>query len=203
MKKKTLTIIFIVFTVFCYSQDKKEGNKIFFVDFFVGGSTYSNGNVNSGLSINFQNNKDLFTFRTSNSKKLQDNATVIFWLLPFSFSATPKNSQEYSFLYGKRFIKNDFSYSTSIGVSLIKHNTIDPIFQEIGSSESTLGIPLEFNLRWFRGDKKANKLLGLIPISKETGFGASSGLKLFATISKKSYVGLALNFGFGYYKDYK
>ena len=202
MKKKTLTTLLIVYTALCFSQEKKEGNKIFFVDFFIGGSTYSNGNVNSGFSLNYQDNKDLFTFRISSSKKLEDDAVLIFWFLPFSYSATPKNSQEYSFLYGKRFIKNNFSFSSSIGLSVIKHNTIDPIFQEIGFSESAIGLPLEVNIRWFRGGKEKNKLFGIFPISKETGFGSSSGLKLFATISKKSYIGLALNFGFGYYKNY-
>lgn len=203
MKKKIYTAILIVFTTLCYSQDKKEGNKIFFMDFFIGGSTFSNGSVNSGFSVNYQNKEDLITFRASSSKKLEDDAAIIIWLLPIAYLSTPKNSQEYSFLYGKRFIKNDFSYSSSIGISLIKHNTIDPIFQEINHSESFLGLPLEFNVRWFRKDKKINKLFGLIPIGKETGFGSSSGLKLFATISKKSYIGLALNFGFGYYKNYK
>ena len=93
--------------------------------------------------------------------------------------------------------------SASIGISRVKYRTLGPYSEQIIHSESFIGLPLEFNIRWFRKGKKINKLFGLIPISKETGLGSSSGLKLFATISKKSYIGLALNFGFGYYKNYK
>ncbi len=203
MKKKISIAIFIAFTILCNSQEKKEGNKIFFVDFLVGGSTFSKGSVNSGYSVNYQNKKDLFTLKFNQSKKLENDAVLIIWFLPLTYLDTPRNSEEFSFLYGKRFIKNGFSYSSSIGISLLKHNTINQDYQEIINSKTSFGIPLEFNVRWFRKNKRQNHILGFIPVGKETGFGSSTGLKVFATISKQSYIGLALNFGFGFYKNYQ
>lgn len=202
MKKKLYTAIFIAVTTLCYSQEKKEGNSIFYADFLIGGSSITGGSLNAGLSLNYQNGKNLFTFRTNQSKKLEDDFNLIFWFSPFTVLDTEKTSSENSFMYGRRYIKNGFSYAFSIGVSFIRYNEIDNTDQEIISHENFIGLPLEISLHWFEKDKEKIKLFGLIPLGKKTGFGMSSGFKLYGTLSKKSYIGAGLVLGFGYYKNY-
>ena len=114
MKKKIYTALLVVYTTLCYSQENKAENEIFFLDFFVGGSTLSDGSIKSGYSINYQNKNDLFTIRTSSSKKIKDNAFLNFWFLPFVYLDTPVNWQEQSFLYGKRYLKNGFCFYRDI-----------------------------------------------------------------------------------------
>ena len=98
-------------------------------------------------------------------------------------------------------INKEFSYSFSGGFSYTNFtNTpkIDPVFEN-----SFIGFPFEINVKWFKAEKEKLKLFAIIPIGKPTGFSSSMGVKLFGNISKKSYVGIGLTFGLGYYKNYK
>jgi hypothetical protein len=203
MKKKILIATFILFTILCNSQEKKESNRIFYMNFMIGTSSVSERNLSSSLSLNYQNGKNLFTFKRNQSKQLENNIFDIIYALPISILYTDVSSRENSYMYGRRVIKKGFSFSFSTGISFIKFNEFNDSLSEIINQEKLIGIPLEINLLWFKKDKEKVKLLGLIPIGKETGFGLSSGLKLYGTISKRSYIGAGLVFGFGYYKDYK
>ncbi|KGL62734.1 hypothetical protein [Polaribacter sp. Hel1_85] len=202
MKKKLYTAILIVVTTLCYSQEKKAGNSIFYADFLIGGSSVSGGSVNAGFSLNYQHNKNLLTFKRSLSKKFEDDGILVFFFLPFTVLDTGVNVAENSFLYGRRHIKNGFSYAFSTGISFIRFNEINNTDQEIISRDNFIGLPLEVSFHWFDTDKEEMKLFGLFPIGKKTGFGMSSGFKLYGTISKKSYIGAGLVLGFGYYKNY-
>ena len=204
MKKKIITTIFIVFiTTLCNSQEETAGNQIFYADFMLGGSSISGGSLNSSFSLTYQNNKSLFTFKRGLSKKIENDGILVFYFLPFTVLDTEINSSENSFMYGRRYIKNGFSYGFSTGVSFIKFNKINESSQEIISQEKFIGLPLELSLHWFNSNKEKIKLFGLFPIGKKTGFGLSGGFKVFSTISRKSYIGAGLTLGFGYYKNYK
>jgi hypothetical protein len=63
-------------------------------------------------------------------------------------------------------------------------------------------VPLQINIRWFKSEKDIYRIYGLIPVGEPTGFGHSLGISLVANISKHSYVGLAVSFGLGFYKEY-
>jgi hypothetical protein len=203
MKKKLFGAIFIAFTIICNTQEKKKGNQIFYVDFLLGGSSISEGSLNSGFALNYQKGKNLFTYRRNQSKKIEGNAFLVFWFLPLEILYTEVNSRENSFMFGRRYIKNGFSYSFSSGISFLKLNEINEITQEIFTKDTFIGVPLEFSLHWFKKNKEKIKLFSLIPVGKPTGFGVSTGFKVYATIAKKSYFGAGLTFGFGYYKNYE
>jgi len=59
------------------------------------------------------------------------------------------------------------------------------------------------NVKWFKKEKKRFRAYyGLIPIGKPTSFGRSFGFKLYGNIGKLSYVGIGINYGFGWHKRY-
>ena len=202
MKRKIIATIFIVFiTTFCNSQEK-DSNSIFYSDFIIGSSTINGGSFNAGISLNYQNKKDLFSLKL-NSSLDQNDATLFNVIFPLAtFFTAGVVSKEYSFLYGKRFVKDSFSYSFSIGTSyLVYYDLSGHFFGPLSiNRENLLGVPVEFTMHWFDSKKERIKALGLFPIGKPTGFGISSGFKIYGTIAKKSYIGAGLIFGFGYYK---
>ena len=201
MKKKICFAILFAFTLISHFQEK-TGNSIFYADLMLGGSSISGGSFNSSFTLNYQNKNNLFSFRRSLSKKIDDDGGIVFWALPISVLDTKLGSSENSFLYGKRFVKNEFSYAFSTGISFLKHNELNVLLDDIINQDNFIGLPIEISLSWFKKDKEKIKLFGLFPLGKETGFGMSSGLKFYGTISKKSYFGAGLVIGFGYYKNY-
>lgn len=179
----------------CYAQDNKEKNSILFGETSFGYFTHDkSGSLTFSLSINYQYKKSLFTLRESffsSTPFITDNYA------PYDY----REKRETSLFYGRRYIKNSFSYSFSFGISKTysdQFNDIKKNFEDI----SYLGIPLEVNIRWFKANKKPFKLLGLLPIGKPTAFGLSNGVRLFSSISKNSYIGLGYTIGFGNYKKY-
>ncbi|MDG1398843.1 MAG: hypothetical protein P8P88_10720, partial [Polaribacter sp.] len=181
---------------------KVKQNSIFFADFLLG---YSNGYV-KGLGVSgalqYQNKNSLYSFRALAT--LDDRDIEYRIIVPIS--GIRKTLEEYAFLYGKRFIKDDFSYHFSGGISynVYQEKARTFIFDEaLILKESYVGFPLEIGLTWFKNKKERfGVFYGLIPVGKSTGFGRSFGLKLYANIAKKSYVGLGLSFGLGWHKIY-
>jgi len=108
---------------------------------------------------------------------------------------------EYSFLYGKRFFKYQYSYSFLIGISHYKnkkHNTTNYNWDKT----SFYGIPIEINYKLIKRKKRKLRFLGLFPFGEPTTFGLSTGIKIYANISNQSYIGWGVTFGFGNYKNY-
>ena len=114
------------------------------------------------------------------------------------------NSNEISLLYGKRFIKDGHSWSFSGGVSAnyaLYKRRVDGVNQR--ASEAFVGFPLEINIKWFKKKKKRFRAwYGIVPIGKPTAFGRSLGFKLYGNLGKLSYIGIGLNYGFGWHKKY-
>jgi hypothetical protein len=176
----------------------KKSNPIIFGDFNLG---YSNGflrGLSLGVSLNYQKNKNLFTFRNIETIRI-DNADLLLGIIPINVDS--KTLTEYALLYGRRYIDGGTSYHFSGGIS---YNTYKKVEDDITvENYSFIGFPLEFAISWFKSKKKKFRVLyGLIPVGKPTGFGRSFTLKLYSNISKNSYIGLGLNFGLGYHKKY-
>ncbi|WP_452219027.1 hypothetical protein [Lacinutrix undariae] len=114
------------------------------------------------------------------------------------------NVDEFSLLYGKRFIKDTYSFSASVGVSLneLVYNSLDNNMNT-STKEQYIGFPFEVNIRLFKRKKERIRVLyGLIPIGKPTSFGRSIGLKLYGNIGRVNYVGLGVNTSLGWHKKY-
>lgn len=181
---------------------KIKQNPIFFVDFFLG---YTNGYIKGlgvGGALQYQNKNNLYSFR---ALATLDEREVDYRII-VPISGISKTLEEYAFLYGKRFIEDGFSYHFSGGISYNVYQEKDRTFifdETLILKESYVGFPLEIGLNWFKNKKERFGIFyGLIPVGKPTGFGRSFGLKLYANIAKKSYVGLGLSFGLGWNKIY-
>ncbi|RYY06673.1 MAG: hypothetical protein EOP43_05630 [Sphingobacteriaceae bacterium] len=107
---------------------------------------------------------------------------------------------EVGLLYGRRSIETDRSLSYSIGISY--NQTYFYNFNYGIQKNTFVGIPFEFNIKWFDSEKEPIRILGIFPVSKPFAFGASEGFKIQGNISKNSYVALGLVLGFGFHKHY-
>ncbi|MEE9406463.1 MAG: hypothetical protein V3V28_00170 [Polaribacter sp.] len=197
MKNKLFLILFLLTFSLVISQGKKDSiksNPILYIGMNLG---FVNGNFKGGIAsfdLNYQQKNNLFTFKYSS---ILDFKKLKFFIV-FPIANTISETEQFSLLYGKRYVEDGFSYHFSGGIS---YNTTDD--RIINKRFSYFGFPVEIGVNWFKSKKKKFRILyGLIPIGKPTGFGRSIGLKLHANIAKKAYVGLGLNFGIGWHKKY-
>lgn len=183
----------------------KKENPILFAEMAIG---FSNGDIKgfTGIgSLNYQYKNNLFTFRTL---EIIDNKKVgSFLFLPLLVLEDRVN--EYSFLYGRRYVYDNSSFSYSLGLAYINREyliddlNIVPNFNDLNyADESFVGLPFELNFKWFNSKKKRYRIYGLIPVGKPVGFANSIGFKFYGTVAKKSYFGIGVSFGLGWHKTY-
>jgi len=204
MKKFTVCIVAVLFI--CNSslgQEKK--NPILFAEMVVG---YSNGSIKgmTGMgSLNYQFNNNLLTFR---SLEIIDNKKVgSLFFLPVLILEERLN--EYSFLYGRRFVDENSSMSYSVGIAYLKRefllddlSTIDNYDSLNYGKDSYIGLPFEFNIKWFNSKKERYRIYELIPVGKPVSFANSIGFKFYGTLSKTTFIGIGVSFGLGWHKEY-
>ena len=169
---------------------------------FVEGSVGRSRGWAVGGSINYQLDHHFFTFRYNYLIKLNTERNPIF-LSIFPIVKTAREENELGILYGYRFINDEYSVSFSLGVS---YNFVDYYDRDTEiqiDRQRYAGLPFEINIKGFNAIKKRYRIYGLIPVTKPTAFANSLGLKLIGNISKRSYIGLGISYGFGYHKVYK
>lgn len=211
LKLVTLFLFFILITSNAFSQENKEliilenkdsisskTNPIIFADFTLG---YTNGSIRglgAVLNLNYQHKSDLFTLRFGGHFEIRELELFIF--IPVSKSII--SNDEFSLMYGKRYVNGGFSYHFSGGLSYNIYRDLDEkVNRDI--IVNYVGFPLEVGVSWFKEKKARFRVLyGLIPVGKPTAFGRSIGFKLYANITKKAYFGIGINFGLGYHKKY-
>ncbi|WP_374445460.1 hypothetical protein [Epilithonimonas sp.] len=200
--KTTVNIIFIFIFSLVSSQ---KTNPIIYADLGIGYARdlTKNGGILQYGSLNYQNKKNLFTFRYSEINQL-GVSFLNMGLLALPILSNDIKMEEIALLYGRRYIDDNFSYSFSAGLST--NNYIQKLKTEDNNyykdRSRYIGIPLEFGIKWFKKDKSPYRIYELIPVGRPTGFGNSIGFKLLGNISKHSYVGLGVDFGIGYHKEY-
>ena len=208
MKKRILLLTIIIFSLsYGYSQEKQ--NEIFFVEYIQGVSIYqSEGSPTLGGELNYQSNQDIFSFRFINNDYEFREVGLIGFGQPIVSEITNEKINEFSFLYGKRYIRKKHSYSISVGVSYNAYQTdftkvIDgTITIMTNESRKYIGIPYELNIKWFKKSNSRYRVLELIPIGKKTSIGNSIGFKIFGNISKNNLIGFGLTLGIGTHKIY-
>lgn len=205
-------LVLLFFCIKFYSQnveiDSIKQNPIVFGEIYggIGGSTdgsflFFGGNINYGF-----NNTDLISLRfTGFGTQKRENLIIAYVAYPLFVR---KNyTYEYAFLYGKRFVYKNKSFSISSGVSIndvytYDHSESENIYYK--NNHINIGIPIELNIKWFKKEKKPFRAYyGVIPTGKRNvSFGRSVGFKLIGNFSKTQYLGLGITYGLGWHKKY-
>lgn len=181
----------------------KKDNPIVFAEFLLGLAGGSANGGTLGFTANYQENNNLYSFRYINQRDVDSEYPILsFVLFPFFLNETKVD--EFSLLYGRRTIKDGQSLSFSAGMSLnLNYNNISNNELESQNSNTFIGFPFELNIKWFKKEKKRFRAYyGIIPVGKPTSFGRSFGFKLYGNFGKLSYVGIGINYGFGWHKGY-
>ncbi len=196
-----MTVIAMTFSS-TKAQEKRDSikvkeNPIVFGDLLLGYSNSGKTAVTVGLNLNYQSNNDLYTVRISETTSIDK----IDWFFFIPISVVSNTTKEYAALYGKRYIEDGLSYHFSGGIS---YNINENVNGDVKTRDIFVGFPLEIGMSFFKSNKERFRVLyGLIPVGKPTSFGRSFGVKLYANIAKRSYVGLGLTFGLGWHKIYE
>ncbi|QTD39228.1 hypothetical protein JL193_08330 [Polaribacter batillariae] len=198
MKNITFLLFLMIFSSVNAQENldylNTKNNPIIYMGMNLGFTSGELGEFNASFDLNYQHKNNLFTFKYSTILDVENIRSLYFVPIP----NLKLETKEYSLLYGKRYIKDKFSYHFSGGISYSSTND-----KNLNETFNYIGFPLEIGVNWFKPKKKKfSVLFGLIPVGKPTGFGRSFGVKLYANIAKKSYVGLGLNFSLGWHKKY-
>lgn len=191
IKKAFLLLAFVVFSILkTVGQDSaktKNTNPIIYAELILGYAPKTRTNIELAASINYQLKKSLFTLRATGLTHFLDNDQY----------------GELGVLYGLRFINGGRSLSYSIGVSYNETYLYDfstynyPLRREV-----FMGVPFEFNIKWFDEKKEKYRILGIFPVGKPFAFGTSDGFKIQGNLSKNSYIAFGIVLGFGFHKQY-
>lgn len=214
MKKLLFTCIILCFLQNSYSQNTlntnktstpKKDNPILFLDVLVGfgGAFNEFSGFDAGVSANYQNENNLYTFRYNHIEEIKTKVIQIGYGAVPVF-ATDHTNDEYALLYGKRYIFNNTAVSFSGGPGLYSYtqNLEDNTGDIYEKTSSHISFAYEITIKWFKGKRKPYRIYNIIPVSKPTSFGHGIGFKLVGNFSKYSYIGFGLSYGWGWHKKY-
>ncbi|MDR6762387.1 hypothetical protein J2Y38_002598 [Flavobacterium sp. 2755] len=204
MIKKLLKIIFVLMlSNSIYAQETNEtSNPIIYFEGFGGPTIGQSVGISGGLELNYQTGENLFTFRFTNAVGYSERSDN-YIIMPRYYKS--EDNKEYAFLYGRRWLSSNHSYSVSVGVSrnnLEMKKLVESIDHEEFESEevfsaksiSYYGVPFEANYKWFYSKKKSRLIYNaIIP---------SVGVKLFGNFGKYTFIGAGVTVGFGLSKKY-
>lgn len=207
----TLFCAIFIYTFQVLGQDTVKTNSIvktnpiIFGEGYVGAAIAGVSGIEYGLSLNYQIKKSLITARITEFDHTTLAVRQIGFFIGIPFIVDLGYTREYAALYGLRSIKEGHSLSFSFGVSQNTHvvKYYDNNYNLQSQTQSSyVGMPFEFNAKWFKKDKERYRIYYLIPVGKPSGFGNSIGVKLSGNLSQYSYLALAINLGLGYHKSY-
>lgn len=202
--KKTLLLFFALISLNLFAQEQKE-NPVLFAEILLGGAGGKAGGFAAGATVNYQVKKNLFSLRYLGKTKWQGEVAMLTPFTPLPYFTVKNSSSEYAALYGWRFPKKGHSFSFSLGIShtVFSEQLRDENEDRFYNSTSFVGLPFEFNIKWFKKTKKRYRIYYIFPVGKPTAYGHSFGFKLFGNIAEFSYAGLGVTFGFGWHKKYR
>lgn len=194
--KKLITAVFCIFAIAANAQS--ESNPILFQEAFFGFADGTSKGMNIGINLNYQQKDDLFTVRYTNLIHLQQVGTLLF----IPIYKEMENIEEVGILYGKRNIESNSSFSYSAGIAHINRTKYNEVTNSY-DNQTRIGIPFEVNFKWFNRNKERYRIYFLVPVGRPTAFCRSFGIKILGNVSKTSFVGLNISYGFGFHKYYK
>ena len=207
MMKKIATLLLIAsitLTSFAQETDDRytKTNSIYYGELIFGsGAIFKDGTgagaLNLGVGLNYQHKKSLYTLRYNH---VVDFTIGFVFIIPVEIQSATIN--EYAALYGRRWLFKGSSISLSGGLSIQQYTSkIDggQVFENI----NVVGIPLEFNVRFFKRRKRTFRAYyGLIPIGEPTSFGRGFGLKLSGNIASRGFLSFGITYSLGSHKYY-
>jgi hypothetical protein len=202
--KRNIILLFLIFSssFALFSQDTtaiQKSNPIVYVDINLSLAEGSSSGFLGGISLNYQLKDDLLTFRVQQLIRLRNEGLSI--IIPIF--TTIEQIDEYAFLYGKRHIYSNSSISYSGGISYLeRRKLVEQIDVLSYDYDKTIGFPFEFSFKWFKPKRERYRIYAIVPVGKPTSFGRSFGFKLTGNISKTTFVGLGISYGFGWHKKY-
>ena len=205
--KKCFLLVFTIFSFLpaksCTATTDTSSNPVIYFEGMLGHSYGRAGGLSLGINLNYQVKKILLTGRYTETSRLRMGLLSPF--IPIPYFELKSNMKEFAVLLGRRFTKENRSYSFSLGIS---HNQFvivekDANGQSFKKRSRFYGVPFEANLKLFYSEKRRFKILGIIPTgNKPIAFGRSVGFKLFANFSEHPFVGFGLTLGMGTHKQY-
>lgn len=204
--KKSVIVLFVFWFNYSVAQDSlkvvtaSKSNPIVFLETFLGYAGGSSEGFVGNVSINYQRNKDLLTFRITELTRHRYDGNVLI----FPVYTEVESINEYALLYGKRYVSDNFSYSFSGGASIINRKYFSERVDNINyfNYQEGFGFPFEFSIKWFNSQKERYRIYCIVPVGKPTSFSRSIGFKLIGNVSKTTFVGLGISYGFGWHKKY-
>jgi hypothetical protein len=186
-----------------YAQDSEKSPPILFAEGYFGSSSGKAPGLTAGVALNYQFHRNLLTARYLANTDLQLGAVGVGIILLPTIRERG-NLEEFSFLYGRRWIAEGHSLSLSLGLSYNTYTTKfrDPANNRFINESFYWGVPFEANVKWFKRSRERYRIYGLIPVGQPTGFGQSFGIKVFGNVSHRSFYGVGLVMGFGFHKKY-
>ena len=204
------TCFLLIFSIFSFlpaisspATLDTTSNPVIFFETMVGHSYGRTGGLSWGININYQIKKNLITARFTEASKIGMGFMSPF--IPIPYFELKSNLKEFAILFGRRFTKENRSYSFSLGISHNQFTVLekDANDQSFKKRSRFYGVPFEANLKLFYTEKRRFKLLGIIPTgNRPVAFGRSVGFKLFANFSEHPFAGLGLTLGMGTHKQY-
>ena len=166
------------------AQVKTPTKPLVFGEIYTGITVGKSAGFALGAELNLQIHSSLISARYGGMYDRKISA-----ISQNSALSAPTILDEFSVLYGYRKIFTNHSFSLSAGLSYTKLVS-DPSYDSSNTpvSETYLGVPVEFNVKWFKDKSKQ---------AHPRSFGSSFGLKLFGNIARNSYIGLGITFGLG------
>lgn len=185
-----------------FAQTISKANPVIFSELLIGHSEGKTGGFTGGAALNYQKDKSLLTARFLATVKLKLSFLNPF--IPIPAIDQKSDLEEFSLLYGRRFIKDSKAFSFSLGPSynIFTEVLIDSGFRRYEKISKYPGASFEANIKWFKKEKNRYRIYGLIPVGKPTGFGNGIGFKISGSLARESYAGIGITFGFGFHKIY-
>lgn len=193
----------LFFTTFGNCQQKDP--PILFAEYYVGGGGEFSGYGGPliGAALNYQQKNNFYTFRVTALYQYQYNYVYLSPFTPLPVMKKKHELNEYALMYGRRWIKKGSSFSVSTGISVNNFKTkYSNNNQTTVSTDVYMGVPFEVNVKWFKARKKPYHIYSIVPVGKPTAFGHNFGFKLVGNVSKHSYMGIGLVYGWGWHKKY-
>lgn len=175
-----------------YTELKEKSNPIIYAEVFGGFAVVQNIGVAGGGELNYQIEKNLFSFRYTNAVGYTRKENYI---VPTYDKIADNN--EFALMYGRRWLKESHSYSVSAGLNYSSFEFInrDSDNNRYSNYKYFYGVPFEANYKWYYSKRRSNLIFNMmIP---------SVGIKLFGSIARNTFVGIGLTLGIGLPKDYK
>ena len=199
---RLLLLLFLCPALNAFCQEKENQNPVLFADVSMGHSWGGAGGFTGGASLHLQTGRHFWTGRFSGTTRV--DAKFLSILVPVPFFEEKSSLEEYSVLYGRRWVEGGRAFSFSAGVSHSRlRQQLKASLPPTQKMTTAVGLPFAASVKWFKARKERFRIYGIFPVGQPTGFGGSFGFTFVGNLSRYSYAGIVASMGLGYHKQYR